>query len=508
MLPEILGPKYEVLNLLARSHFSTVYLGIQRPLGRKVLIKILAPHIAENETLRRRFEREAKILAALDDPGVVKVYDFGQEKGTAFIISEFIEGKTLKEVLTERKRLEINEALRIIKEVAEIISRIHRKGVLHRDIKPSNIILKEDGRLKLTDFGLAQTVALDRLTIDGEIIGTPAYMSPEQISGRPIDQRSDIFSLGVVAYELLTGENPFVAETFTGVLHKVLNQKPEKIKDLPPAVAKLLEKMLAKNPKGRFQSGEEISVYIGQIFLGSEEVVGKKRASLKPLIFLFGFILIFLFIFIFREKVIPHKQKITLSQEEMMTSKETTGFLRQESLANKVRSEIGEKGKIEVRGKEIPLRRLESIPPLLVESGYLRVKVEPWADVYAGEGGNMRYIGQTPIAKPIRLKSGAINIRFRHPVIGIAETTIAIAPKETTEISFYLRRCFSGLKVFAEPWAEVYIDGEYKGMTPMGVIYLSPGRHELSFKNPKFSPLVETVEFKPGETKERYVKWR
>ncbi len=492
MLPESLAEKYEILETLASSHFSTVYLALQKPLGRKVIVKVIAPHIAESETATKRFEREAKILANLDDPGVVKIYDYGQEKGEPFIISEFVEGENLTQVLEKRKTLEPKEALRIIKSVSEILSRIYKKGILHRDIKPSNIILKKDGQVKLTDFGLARSFNIERLTIEGEIIGTPAYMSPEQISGRPVDHRSDIFSLGVVAYELLTGENPFIADTLSGVLNKVLNYNPEGIKNLSPTVAHLLEKMLAKSPEKRFQSFEEVSMRIEELLDYPSRKKVKRglnykvvSAGILTLIFI-GFLI---FHWQGKEKGLPKTwtqilpDTLPMINDTKPKANFPTDTLRPKKAVKKIATTI--------------------TLPTATDSGYLKIRAKPWADIYI----NSRYLGQTPLSQAIKLKAGAVKIRFSNQQFGILDTMINIIPKETTEISLDFRSHFSGLKVFAEPWAEIYIDGEYKGQTPIGTIYLPPGRYELKLLNPNFPPSVETLDFKMGEVKVKSIKW-
>ncbi len=536
MLAEELLLKYEILETLSHSYFSTVYLARQKSLDRKVVIKVIAPQIANDETAMRRFVREAKILADLDDPGVVKIYDFGRESGFAFLVSEFVEGETLEGILEREKKLDPREVLRIGKSIAETLSRIHKEGIFHRDIKPSNILLKRNGEVKLTDFGLARSSKIGGLTIEGEIIGTPAYMSPEQISGRPIDHRSDIFSFGVVLYELLTGENPFSSETYSAVLHKVLNYKPT-IENFPIPLANLLEGCLEKRPEKRFSDFNEVSEKIEEamkelVELGDDDSGAKafeersapflfRSGSLIPaLVALFGFILFFLFqsqkARLFPKRTAP-LESIPSVQERLEVKGEGLTDTTPEGeppakvlttlIFKKEREEFEERGKRNTEnGKWEDEGRVESQKRVrrtaeLTDSGYLSVNSEPWSNVYIyGEN-----FGQTPLFL-LKLLAKETEIKFFNPEFGMFETVVRISPKETTRFFLDFKSHFAGLKLFVEPWANVYIDGEYKETTPIEILYLSPGRHELKLLNPNFSPYLETLEFKAGEIKERRLK--
>lgn len=529
MLPDFLLSKYEHRKLLSRSHFSSVYLAIQKSLGRKVVIKTLLSRSETEDKVNQRFEREGRILAQLDDPGVVKIYDFGQEQDTTFIVSEFVEGKSLKEILDAKKKLEIKEALRIIKNIAIILSRVHNKGIFHRDIKPSNIIIKEDTSVKLIDFGLAQTLSLKNITLSGEIIGTPAYMSPEQISGKPIDFRSDIFSLGVVAYELLNEENPFVADTISGVLNKVMNFRPRIFNNSYPAsVSVLLDKVLAKNPEKRIQSCNEIARQIDLIMVSLKPDIdasvaltirNKKRIragifGAAILIILLGF---FFFLFLPRREkdsktslkvpatdqgvksLVPDTTKkdsepsVTLNRDDVKSPSLNQITLNQPEEKN-IKQIIPDTSTTEISVKNIK-------PP---DEGYLKVKVEPWANIYLNE----EFKGQTPIPDPLRLTAETAKLRLSNPDIGKWDTIISVKPNETLDIFINITDRFAGLKVMADPWAIVYINGDEKGTTPLGrPIYLLPGKYELALKNPNFSTIIETLNLKSGEIKEKYAKF-
>ncbi len=529
MLPDFLINKYEHQKLLSRSHFSSVYLAIQKSLSRKVVIKTLLSRGEAEDKVNLRFEREGRILAQLDDPGVVKIYDFGQEQDTTFIVSEFVEGQSLKEILDAIKKMEIKEAIRIIKEIAMILSRVHNKGIFHRDIKPSNIIIKEDGSVKLIDFGLAQTLSLENITLSGEIIGTPAYMSPEQISGKPIDFRSDIFSLGVVAYELLNEENPFVADTISGVLNKVLNFRPRSFSNnYPASVSALLDKMLAKNPEKRHQSCAEIARQIDQILITLKPDIdasvaltirNKKRIRNGILWAATLVILIGLFFFLFyprreQDSMTSLKTSMTDQGDHLLVQDTTTKDAEPESTLNRGEVEIPITNRVNKKQpeelvikqtipnpstKELSIKNIEN-----TNTGYLKVKVEPWADIYINE----EFKGQTPLPNLLRLTAETANLRLSNPDIGKWETIINVKPNETLDIFINITDRFARLKVLADPWAIVYVNGEEKGTTPLGKpIYLKPGKYELALKNPNFTTIIETLNLKSGEIKEKYAKF-
>lgn len=523
MLPDFLANKYEHLKLLSRSHFSSVYLAIQKSLGRKVVIKTLLSWSATDDKANRRFEREGRILAHLDDPGVVKIFDFGKEQDTTFIVSEFVEGKSLKEILETGQKLETKEALRIIKEIALILSRVHSKGIFHRDIKPSNIIIKEDGSAKLIDFGLAQTLGLENITLSGEVIGTPAYMSPEQISGKAIDFGSDIFSLGVVAYELLSGENPFVADTLTGVLNKVLNFKPKDLNNIYPAsISTLLNKMLEKNPEKRFKSCQEIANYIDQI---SSELLEKKLPIRTRQILPKRIAAVFIFLVVFAAVFYAVKNKNKWRSESINSSNKIAPVIIKDSSSGKTikneSTQVTGDNKTWAQKEEIKRiisnnkkQMIKQIPEMLEatgelltvakDTGNLKLNVEPWANIYL----NGKFVGQTPIPKTLKLMTEPTKLRLTNTDIGSWETIINVKPKETLDIFINLAERFAGLSVFAEPWANIYVNGVEKGTTPLGkYIYLLPGKYEIAFRNPSFSSIVETISLKPGEIKEENVKF-
>ncbi|MEA2198653.1 MAG: eukaryotic-like serine/threonine-protein kinase, partial [Solirubrobacteraceae bacterium] len=241
----------------------TVYRAVDLILGRSVAVKTLPWLLADQDPNNvARFEREARAAAALSHPAVVSVYDTGVDAGTHFIVMELVEGRSLEAVLREHGPIAPERAASIASRVADALAAAHAQGIVHRDIKPANVMLAKDGSVKVLDFGIARAAGASTLTQSASVIGTAAYMSPEQAIGEPADERSDIYALGCVLYALLTGHPPFTGEGSAAVLHQQANSTPRPPRGenhrASPALSALVMEMLAKKPGERPQSAGEV----------------------------------------------------------------------------------------------------------------------------------------------------------------------------------------------------------------------------------------------------------
>src|SRR5260221_8960886 len=273
--PKKIG-RYEILEELGHGAMGTVYRAKDPAMDRVVALKTIISLVLASEQgsdFRERFYREARAAGALAHPGIVPVFDVGEHEGLPFLVMEFISGKTLADTVRKGERMTLDRVCEIGQKIAEALGYAHHHGVVHRDIKPANILLTSKEahgieRPKITDFGVAK-LAAGHTTLTGQILGTPAYMPPEQFTGAPIDGRADIFSLGVVLYWMATGEQPFPGESMTAVSYKVVHTEPVPPRKLNPSIPLKLEsiilKCLAKNPDERYQTGEDLARDLGEL---------------------------------------------------------------------------------------------------------------------------------------------------------------------------------------------------------------------------------------------------
>src|SRR5580700_8498636 len=256
----IIDGRYRVISRLGSGGMADVYLAQDQLLGREVAVKVLHHHFAEDQEFVERFRREASSAAALSHPNIVAIFDRGEWNGTYYIAMEYVAGRTLKAIVREQGALEPAAAIEIVVQILRAARFAHRRGVIHRDLKPHNVILDEEGRARVTDFGIARAGASD-MTLTGSIMGTAQYLSPEQAQGLAVSASSDLYSVGVILYELLTGVVPFEGETAVAIAFKQVSAEPRAPSSVNPAVPAALDaivlRALAKDPAQRFADADE-----------------------------------------------------------------------------------------------------------------------------------------------------------------------------------------------------------------------------------------------------------
>ena len=257
--------RYAVVRELGRGSMGVVYQGYDPVIGRTVAIKTmltegLAPE--EFQEFRARFQREAQAAGVLSHPNIVNVFDYGEDSGILYLIMEYLEGKSLEKLVEGKKILPIETIIPMCEQVCGALDHAHQRGIVHRDIKPANIMILDNGLVKVTDFGIAKMVSMG-MTQAGLVLGTPNYMSPEQVKGRQVDGRSDIFSLGIILYDLVTGEKPFPGQNITTIIYKIINENPIPPRELDatihPGLSYVVCKALAKSPDERYQTCRELA---------------------------------------------------------------------------------------------------------------------------------------------------------------------------------------------------------------------------------------------------------
>jgi serine/threonine-protein kinase len=255
---------YDIVAELGRGGMGVVYKGYETSLNRYVAIKVLADSLAHDEGVKERFLREARSMAALNDPHIIQIYFIGDDEGQTYFVMEFVEGESLGSMLKREGKLSVEQSAKVIQQTAMGLSTAHDRGVVHRDIKPGNLMINSRGAVKIADFGIALSNhdLSKKLTTTGEFVGTPGYLSPEVCLGKPVDQRSDIFSLGIVFFEMLTGRMPFTDESPLGLMLEVVKAEIPDVRemnaDVDPEIARILDRMIAKDPAERYDNCHEL----------------------------------------------------------------------------------------------------------------------------------------------------------------------------------------------------------------------------------------------------------
>src|SRR5262245_12394913 len=411
-----------IVEEVASGGMAVVYRAVQDPLGRTVAIKALKSSAALEENVVTRFEREAKSLALLQHENIIHVYDFHRERGALFIVMEYVQGIDLYDLLEKSGRLPYDVAAIIAMQVGRALDYIHYRGIVHRDIKPANVMISRQGGVKLMDFGIARDTSFGDLTEAGTGIGTPAYMSPEQVLGDKLDARSDIFSLGVVLYQMVMGKKPFVEDEKKSAMHKSRLEAHESARsvnqDVPRELSNIIDRCLEKQPRDRWRSAQHMTIALERFLAKHVEMNHHAR----------------LVLFLKAQGVITE-----LEAEEYLNPAALGaggGALQQPNLQarNVVRGGLVAHGI--VFGVLFLFLGLIHVAPLNTtpksaaqierekQRGYLRVDARPWARISVD--GSLA--GTTPMAKPLELTEGAHTLRFEHDWYEPVVRTVQIVP--------------------------------------------------------------------------------
>src|SRR3954454_19747056 len=259
MIGELVADRYELLEVVGTGGMSTVYCALDTLLERNVALKVLHPHYGDDEEYVERFRREARSVAQLSHPNIVTVIDRGESDAQQYIVFEYVDGESLKQLVDRAGPLPARRVVELGVQMADALAFAHQHGLVHRDVKPQNVLINSEGEARVTDFGIARSLDVEHgVTQTGTVLGTSNYLSPEQARGQTVTPATDVYSLGVVLYELLTGEVPFPGETFVAVAMKHINEEPpsvlEKRPDTPARLVYIVERALAKDPADRFPS--------------------------------------------------------------------------------------------------------------------------------------------------------------------------------------------------------------------------------------------------------------
>jgi serine/threonine protein kinase len=511
-------------KLIVRGDLASCYEARDARLERTVFLKVLNPALTADREICARFEREAKAAARLNHPNLVHVHEFGEDPDEGlYMIQEWITGRSLRAFIQDGKEYAQSQLLEIARQLLAGLQQLHQAGILHRDVKPENILIGDDGRVRITDFSLAVLQGGVKLTHHQAIVGTPAYMSPEQAAGRTPDARSDLYAVGIVLYELATGENPFAADDIIESLRLIREANlpiREKLSGkYSDELVALIESCLQKRPDERPASAAEALEMVG----GEQQPVmsrARDRRQIRPAILTGGLILsIIVIVLVFRQFGTDDKP---LSSNQSPNPTDTTNH--SPVIAEKLNEDSLAKPSNSVHTDSIPVKPLTqakrdtatarqvipspppgsedaalstlALEPARPESVDVYLSCEPWAHVFMNEMN----LGTTPFTKPIRLATGNVELTLRNTAFPMIRTKIQISDS-TSRAHIRLADYVSTVDVTVEPWGEIYVDEEHIGTSPLSTpLFLSPGSHKLRIVHPALTTLVRNVQVSAGDT--------
>lgn len=530
--------EYRIDVEIAHSAICSIYRAHQESLDRPVLIKKLHPQMSREEDIRKRFEREAQVCARVKHENIVDIYSYQADADVTMLVMEFVEGKSLGDLITTRGRIEWPVALTMLAGLLKGLGHAHAKGVLHRDIKPDNLLVSETGMVKITDFGLASIADASKMTMQGAVVGTPAYLPPEQVSNGSYDQRGDLFSAGVTIYEALTGTSPFAGQSFSETLKKILNYTPPTasslIPEVPPEFDQILARLLEKQPSKRYataeQALEEVRKLAGQKGISLEpESVQKSLAVDEHLErpatpassngrdhptgfnnwLIFGTVSLAALVYVLNinsDNLLTGTTPLASSLRQVINPQVASKFNPRETATDstvgkpQVQRPVNEMDKpVKVVIPKEPQNSPATNPVITPATGpgLLDINCTPWGAVTVD---NVSY-GQTPLTKPIQLEAGQHVIAISNPKFPTPYVkTVKVAAGQTEVIVVDLWMQVGVIQIRSvKPWGEIFVDGVSYGMTPRAEPIIVPfGKHTLELRNGAYKLWKHEYELSPG----------
>ena len=513
-----------LLHQISRSNIATVWEAYDSELDRKVLVKYIAPQYSRDQDIRARFLREARAIAKLSHPNVVQIYDLRSDEEKLSLILEFVEGQSLRRLLKERGPFPPHVAVTMAVHIAAGLESAHAAGIIHRDLKPENVMVSGSAEVKITDFGLVTLRDQPTLTQEGMLVGTPSYMAPEQVEGSELSPATDIFALGLILLEMLTGRRLFERSTLQATLQAVQNYKQLQAEDLgeavPAGLLPVIAQMLERLPAKRFRKAVEVREALVQTqpegllpralladFLSGKlirratipSVVRARswswplRAAATLVLLAAGAAVVFHFATLTRESPEIQGPPVGPFESQVPTEKPapnvTTPTTREETTAE-TPPVISSRGRVDTG---------VSIPQVAVAAnGFLTLSTRPWASVYIGDS----LVGTTPMPGRLSLRAGRQRVLLLNPEIGIpVQREVEIRPNETTELSVNLYDHVARIRIASvKPWADVYVNGEFVLRTPSSkIIFKPPGTYQITLRNPDYPDYTETVTLREGD---------
>ncbi len=503
-------------ELIRRGDLTLAYRARDSVLDRPVFVKALNPALAADEEIRARFEREAKAVARLDHPNLVRIYEYGDDpQDGLYMLLEWLEGANLSARIAAGERWSGDKWHELAVQLLRGLAALHGVDIVHRDLKPDNILVRTDvrdssrrlGIYKITDFSLAALRDAPKLTHHEAIVGTPAYMSPEQAAGGLPDERSDLFSLGVVLWEAATGKNPFIAPTMLETLQNIREREvacdEQALSGIPDSGRKLLCGLLHKDANQRSQSARDALRSLGEKVsdIRPPHTRNTRARTLKHV----GAAVVVLIVWAYLVFWWPFgkKEETTATQP---IAKDTTSQVATDTTAVTEPSVT----QAEDSSAHQPSAATTPVQPntqstaefrapaesQLPDSVSLWLTTEPWAHVFL----NGAQLGTTPLAAPLKVPVGDLELILRNPAFPPVQVAFYVTDSLSRE-NVHLADYAALLRVSVLPWGDLYVDGEHAGTTPLGQpLFVSPGRHSVRVSHPQLTAVEQEFQTAAGET--------
>jgi serine/threonine protein kinase len=518
---------------ISRSGIATVWEGYDTGLGRKVLVKSIHPQYARESDLRMRFEREARAIAKLSHPNVVQIYDLHSGPEELSLILEFVEGESLGRLLKERGALPLEMAVTIAVQILAGLEKAHEAGIVHRDLKPDNVLVSVAGEVKITDFGLATLKDQPTVTQEGDVIGTPSYMAPEQAEGGEVSPATDVFALGLILFEMLTGRRVHQGATWGETIHSVLTYQPPKLEEfsrsIPSSIEPVLRKMLEKSWIKRFASAGEahdallralpdgilpdalIADYMSRQAGHRHGFKGKaaERKRSQP-VWIAAIMLLLIAVIAGSMYLVwgpSSAQKISKIEPSDTVEMSEPAIVPPPAISPP--GESSPQKAIESTETSPATKREPSVASHVPadtavigsashEPGFLDISCRPWASIYIADS----LVGTTPLPGPLRLAAGNYNLVLLNPEIGLPiSRTVKVFAGQTSDLKVNLYDYVARIRIASvKPWADVYVNGKLELRTPSSKLIIRPlGTYAITLKNPDYPEYTDTLTFREGE---------
>ena len=492
----ILFDKFQIVECLKKDESGSVFRARHLYLNKEIILKTLNKNVIADKTVISRFLREARILASLDHPNIIKVLDFGKHQEFLYISFTFFESRNLRVIINENKTTN-DQKFDILRQLVRGLAAVHAKGIIHRDLKPENILINSEMDVKIADFGLALAPNENIVTQKSSVVGTPGYMSPEQVRGEKLTARSDLFALGIILFELFGGKNPFIGQDLNATLNKILqfqfDQIRNKIKNFPEIISRVLEKTLQNQQSQRLESaGILLKIIDPGIISDQKSKINRKYISLFA-VFSSLLLIVLLLSWIYYN---DSGQNDALS--DTISVPDSAQVISEPGAEEKISDNIPEQTKTFTKSTSA-----NSIMAILEDknkmkgSGKLFLAIQPAAKITINSGESSGILQDTIIALP----SGIHILHISHPEYPSLKDTIRIQSGEITTYRVNLDTMCAYFHCVVYPWGEIFINDRYFAQTPFFYyIKLIPGSNILRIINPDFREFSDTLFINRGDT--------